>query len=196
MNEAKSEGANEYTATLTGFGGEYACIPITAQQATYWADQGNDALAAHLSLRGQEDQNVPAEYQLPDFREAHFLSGIDPDAGAQLMVEGLGGLCLQLESDDEDFYEKLHFSREVGPIDGRPEEPTVMYRTFLKGSDVYRIRTEKPFDQDALRFDCAEVAQCGDVISSIVYDDGEVEFLSGADREKQEPAAILLWNHS
>jgi hypothetical protein len=191
--QATDKSIYKYTVTLEGVGGEYACIPITAEQATYWSKQGDRALAAHISLKGWEDESVPSEFQLEDFRDQDFLCGVDPDEGVKLIVDDEGGeCCLELTSDDEDFGEMLHFSREMGPVDGPPKSPVVMYRSVLKGADVYEVTTNEPFNPALLTFDCAEVSRWGDVIHSIKYEGGEIECIDKVDREKQDPIAVLL----
>lgn len=190
-NEADSKEVYKYTISLEGIGGDFACIPLTEEQARYWGEQGDLALAAHISLRGDEDKDVPTEFHLPDFRDEDWITGVDP--GATLRVEDEDGdCCLELSPDDEEFQEKLNFSRELGPFDGPPSQPVAMYRTVLKGADVYEVTTKEPFDPARLSFDCVEVSRWGDVIQSIKYEGGEVEFIDGVDREKQDPLALLI----
>ncbi len=191
-NEADSKAVYKYTVAIEGFGGDYACIPLTAEQADYWGKQGDLALAAHISIRGDEDEGVPSEFQLPDFRDEDWITGIDPDASVKLTVqEENGDYCFEKTSDDDDFHEILRFSHEIGPCNGAPEQPVAMYRTYLKGADVYEVTTSQPFNSDRLILVCAEVAGCGDVISTIEYETGEIEFVDGVDREKQPPVAFL-----
>ena len=189
MNTGKT---HKYSVMLKGYGGEYSCVPLTAEQAAYWRKKGDDKLAAHLSFKGEEGDGIPAKYQLPDYREQgqDFVVGLDLDAGVELTVEDENRL--KLNSDDEDFTERQNFSREIGPFGGPPEEPVAMYRTVLKGANLYNFTTNKPLDPTLLTLDCAEISRWGDVIISVTYDGEEAELFDPMDREMQDPVAELL----
>lgn len=187
--------AYKYTISLQGYGGEYACIPLTEAQAAYWSAQGNAALAAHLALQGEEDEGVPDEYQLPDYREQgrNFVIGMNPENPVELMVEDEeGNLCFEWAGDGDISDEIFNYTQEVGPVGEVPDQPVAMYRTFLKGADIYEVTTNEPFDAARLKLECAEVARFGDVIFSISYEGGDVSGVECADRETDDPVAELL----
>jgi len=199
MSETKKQATNsetvhKYTVAIKGNGGEFACIPLTAEQVDYWGERGDLALAAHISLRDNEDEDVPSEFQLPDFREQDWITGVGRDA--TLTVEDEEGVFrLEMSPDDEDFQEKLNFpqfSRKMGYLDGPSEQPVAMYRTVAQGADVYEVTTSQPFDLARLSFDCVDVSQWGDVISNIGYEGGQVELIDLCDLEYDDPLAVLL----
>lgn len=186
-----------YSVTVQGIGGEFACVPLTPDHAEYWKDKGNEALATHLTLKGEDDQNVPAAFQLPDYREQapNYAVGVDLQSGVKVTVQDEeGNVCLELGEDDEGFQERLTEYREIGPFDGPPASPVAMFRTVLKGADIYKITSGQPFDPALFAFSCAEISRFGDAIISVTYNGKEAEFIEGMDREKQDPIAELVSN--
>ena len=181
-----------YNIVIRGYGGEDSCVPLTDEQAAYWKDRGEEALSAHLCLRGEEDEDVPTEHQLPDYRDSEY-PGVDPDGEISVTIEDLASdFSIEFKGDNEEFRERFHFALEIGPVGQAPDQPVVMFQTVLKGSNVYQISTKKPFDLSLLTFNCAEVARLGDIIFSVSYNGEDAEYIDGMDQEKQNPIAILL----
>lgn len=145
-NKESQAKAYRYEVTISGKGGDFWFIPMTAEQFAFWEQKGNEALTEHLN--GAFDEDDASEVRLGHYVDLRDQAGgIEPGLDGELIVRGEGGEThLKAYLCDVDTIENVVIDHDV-------VEPSCggFFRTYEKSKWTYELELTEQFDPSKLR---------------------------------------------
>lgn len=176
-----------YTATITGEGGDFFFVPMTAEQVAFWRKKGEDALAEHLN-GDSDDSGVPAEMKL-----GHYLDIGDQVGGLDLDMDG--SLVVRDEQGKSLFQKSLQYfqskeSVEVAKVVDAPDAGGFL-RTFERSEWTYELELTEPFKPSKLRLKATDTP-VDELVNGLIYADNELDRSEEVDQEISMHKAFFL----